>query len=207
MPGNLKSLWDLVKIAKGVNIPSLPDNMSLNDNLIKNNDLPEAFANFFENKITQITSNTQISNNVYNGTKKVDHPNSFFMTDTDIRECLNNIKIKNCEGYDRIPQRILVDGANILAEPLRKLFKRVYFQNSIPEQWLISKIIPIHKKGPSNKIENYRPIANLCSTTKIFEKLILKQIQKIELNANVDLSDKQQHGFKRSKAPLPLAFK
>ena len=93
LPGNSKSLWDSVKIAKGVNIPSLPDNMSLNDNLIKNNDLPEAFANFFENKITQITSNTQISNNVYNGTKKVDHPNSFFMTDTDIRECLNNIKI------------------------------------------------------------------------------------------------------------------
>ena len=153
LPGNSKSLWDSVKIAKGINIPSLLDNMSLNDNLIKNNDLPEAFANFFENKITQITSNTQISNNVYNRTKKVDHPNSFFMTDTDIRECRNNIKIKNCEGYDRIPKRILVDSANILAEPLRQLFKRVYFQNSIPEQWLISKIIPIHKKAHQIKLK------------------------------------------------------
>ena len=66
---------------------------------------------FFCIKITPIISETRISNNAYNGKKKVDHPNSFFMTESDILECLKNIKIKNCEGFDRIPQRILVDGA------------------------------------------------------------------------------------------------
>ena len=86
--------------------------MSLNDNIIIKNDLPKAFAEFFENKITQILSNTEISNVVYNRTKKVDHPNTFSMTDTEILEFLKNIKIKNCEGFDRIPQRILVDRAN-----------------------------------------------------------------------------------------------
>ena len=77
--------------------------MSLNNIKIINNDLPKAFAEFFESKITQIVVNTEISNNVYNGTKKVDHPNTFFMTDSDTLECFNNIKIKNCEGFDRIP--------------------------------------------------------------------------------------------------------
>ena len=72
------------------------------------------------------------------------------MTDADILECLKEIKIKYCEGFDRIPQRILVDGANILICPLKELFRRIYFQNAIPEQWLISKIIPIHKKGKIN---------------------------------------------------------
>ena len=65
-------------------------------------------------------SNTQISNN--NGKKKVNHPNSFFITDTDILEPLKNIKIKNCKGFDRIHQRILVDGANCLIKPLKGPF-------------------------------------------------------------------------------------
>ena len=180
--------------------------MSLNETKIKNDDLPDQFAKFFTNKINSITSTTQISNTVYNGKKKVDHPNSFFMTEKDILDCLCKIKIKNCEGFDRIPQRVLVDGAPILIHPLKELFRRVYYQNSLPEQWLISKITPIHKKGPKNKIENYRPIANLCSTSKIFERLILKQIQKIELISNVDLSGKQQHGFKKSKSTSSLGI-
>ena len=29
-----------------------------------------------------------------------------FMTAIDIYECVKQLKIKNCEGYDRIPQRI-----------------------------------------------------------------------------------------------------
>jgi hypothetical protein len=203
LPGNSKSLWDAVKIAKNQNTPTLPDIMSVNEINIKNEDLPFEFAKFFSNKIAQIISTTQISNTVYNGKRKVDYENSFFMTDTDILESLRSIKIKNCEGFDRIPQRVLVDGAQVLVVPLKVLFQKIYYQNTLPEQWLISKITPIHKKGPKNKIENYRPIANLCSTSKLFERLILKQIQKIELNSNVDLSGKQSSNMalKNAKAP------
>ena len=52
----------------------------------------------------------------------------------------------------------------------------IYVQKTIPDQWKLAKIIPVFKKGNKNKIENYRPIANQYSTSKIFEKLILKQI-------------------------------
>ena len=53
--------------------------------------------------------------------------------------------IKNCEGFDRIPQRVLVDGIDILIDPLNELFGLVYHQRDIPEQWLIAKTIPVHK--------------------------------------------------------------
>ena len=49
-------------------------------------------------------------------------------------------------------------------------------------------------------IENYRPIANLCSASKVFEKLILKQIQYLESKNKLDLTGRQQHGFKRKKS-------
>ena len=53
------------------------------------------------------------------------------------------------------------------------------------------------QKGDKNKIENYRPILNLCSCSKIFEKLILLRIQSLEKTHNLDLTGKSQHGFKR----------
>ena len=64
------------------------------------------------------------------------------------------------EGYDKIPQWILIDGHDILIEPLSDLFRMVYKDQSVPGQWLISKIIPVHKKGDKNMIEIYKPVAN-----------------------------------------------
>ena len=76
--------------------------------------------------------------------------------------------------------RILIDGIQILIKPMAILFNKIYEQKVIPEQWLISKIIPIHKKGNGNDISNYRPISNLCSCSKIYEKLILPRINDLE---------------------------
>jgi hypothetical protein len=78
------------------------------------------------------------------------------------------MKIKNSEGFDRIPQRIIKEGLENLLEPYAQLFKRIYTQRSVPDQWLLAKTIPIHKKGSKNEIYNYRPIANLCSISKVF---------------------------------------
>ena len=83
------------------------------------------------------------------------------MTSPNIRKALLGLKLKNSEGYDRIPQRILLDGISKLMEPFEILFNLIYITNSIPEQWAMSKIVPIHKKGDKNNIKNYRPISNL----------------------------------------------
>ena len=37
-------------------------------------------------------------------------------------KCIKGLKIKNTEGYDRIPQRIIIDGGMVLCWPLENLF-------------------------------------------------------------------------------------
>jgi hypothetical protein len=119
-------------------------------------------------------------------------------------ECLLSLKCKNLEGFDRIPQRILKDGAEILVNPLTVLFNKIYMQRTIPGQWLVAKTIPVYKnKGDKKDIKSYRPIANLCSTSKIFEKLILKRILEIEVINNVDLTGKTNMALKRKEAQVP----
>ena len=68
------------------------------------------------------------------------------MTADNIVTAVKSLKIKNCEGHDRIPQRILVDGIEILKTPLAVLFNKIYQTKSLPQQWLIAKIVPIHRK-------------------------------------------------------------
>ena len=76
----------------------------------------------------------------------------------------------------------------------------IYSQNKLPQQWLVAKVNPIFKKGNKNNIENYRPISNLCSTSKVFEKLILKRILSIQESNKVDFTGTEQHGFKHAKS-------
>ena len=42
----------------------------------------------------------------------------------------------------------------------------------------------------------------MCSSSKIFEKLILQRIQDIEDERSVDLTNENQHGFKRGKSTM-----
>ena len=86
-----------------------------------------------------------------------------------------------------------------LLSPMADLFSKIYLAGKIPEQWKVSKIIQAQKKGSKNNIENFCPIANLCSGSKIFEELILKQIHYLENMNKLDLTGKHQHGFKRNK--------
>ena len=77
---------------------------------------------------------------------------------------------------DRIPVCLIHDCRAALLPSLTVLFNKIYSTGLLPDQWKVSKIVPIFKKGNKDEIENYRPIANLCSMSKVFEKLILKQI-------------------------------
>ena len=69
-----------------------------------------------------------------------------FMTGERIMECIKSLKIKNTEGYAIIPQRIIIDVGGILCKPWVNLFKLVYRDKAVTGPWLISKIIPVHKK-------------------------------------------------------------
>ena len=66
----------------------------------------------------------------------------------------NYISTLNLSNYfPLLLKRVLVDGIGILLRPLAVLFELIYDQCRVPDQWLVSKIIPIHKKGDKHKIE------------------------------------------------------
>ena len=206
IPGNSKTLWDAVKKAKNLNINPIPDNLTRNNAPIEQSAIADSFAEFFANKVKDIVGECSVKDEVYNGSPKVMSVNSNFMTPENILSAAKLIKSKNCEGYDRIPVRVLLDSLPFTLPILSHLFNQIYEQKQIPEQWKVSKIIPIPKSGDPHKIENYRPISNLCSTTKIFEKMILMRLTQIESENNCSLTGKPQHGFKKNHSTCSLGL-
>ena len=120
-----------------------------------------AFLEYFKSKISALEESTTIDEEVWSGEKIINSENHNFMTPERVENCLKNLKTKNCEGPDRMPLRILKDGASVLSGPMSVLFHKIYEKKEIPEQWKVSKIIPLHKKGKKEELENYRPFANL----------------------------------------------
>ena len=56
------------------------------------------------------------------------------------------------------------------------------------------------RKGSKAKIENYCPISNLCTVSKVFEKLMLQRILEA---ADADmLFLKYQHGFRKRRSAV-----
>ena len=200
LPGNSKSLWAAVRIAKDQNIESFPNTLYNNGIKLTDINVPDAVASFFDNKVERLALSAQIDPNIYNGHRKIWCNAGFFMERDDIIKCVSTLKIKNAEGYDRIPQRIIKDGIDQLIDPLTHLFKLIYHTKKIPDQWKVAKVTPILKKGSKNEISNYRPISNLCSISKIFEKLILKRLLELQTQSNIDLTGNQQHGFKKQRS-------
>ena len=86
------------------------------------------------------------------------------------------------------------------------LFNQIYQQKQIPDQWKIGKIIPIQKLGKPHMIKNYKPISNLCSNSKIYEKLILMCLTQTESENNCSLTGKPQHGFKKGDSTCSLGL-
>ena len=76
----------------------IPNNMYLNDKRVPDGGVSDCFANFFEDKVDKIVNTAIIDPNVYNGKTKLAASESNFMSETDIIECVKQLKMKNCEG-------------------------------------------------------------------------------------------------------------
>ena len=46
----------------------------------------------------------------------------------------------------------------------------------LPENWKKANVTPLHKKGPKNQVENYRPISLTSIVCKTMEKIIRDSI-------------------------------
>ena len=76
---------------------------------------------------------------------------------------------------------------------LQLLFTQWLHAGSVPQARLKATVVPVHKKGKRNQVDNYRPISLTWVPCKIMEHIIFHKTMS-HLDSNQVLVD-YQHGF------------
>lgn len=115
----------------------------------------------------------------------------------EIIESINSRKTKKSCGIDGMPSFIIKNFSYEIFQFFTILFNQLMSSCYFPNCWKIAKVTPIPKIGRDFSIlGNCRPISNLNSISKIFEKIIQQKLMKFM--SNLDIFENQfgfLHGF------------
>lgn len=115
------------------------------------------------------------------------------VNENDIVESVVALK-SNATGEDGIPLRFVKIILPHLLRPLTHIINYCLASSTFPDNWKAARIIPVAKKSLPSLPSDYRPISILPTLSKVFEKILAKQIVG-HLNRNSLLSPFQS-GFR-----------
>ena len=125
---------------------------------------------------------------------------SMFFKDIKIHEILEEIRgicERKAMGFDNIPPKILRWAPELFAPILQIIFNKCLHLGYYPQNMKIARVVPIHKEGDINDVNNYRPISVLTQFNRIFERIISKRLMDFfESNKTIT---RQQFGFLRKQ--------
>ena len=108
-------------------------------------------------------------------------------------------------GLDGIPFKLLKLSSSIVGSSLAYIFKSCIDTEIFPNEWKIAKVTPLFKKGSKRELGNYRPISVLPLVSKIFEKIIYRQLYDyLQDNSHLNTC---QSGFQSMHSTLTALLK
>ena len=84
---------------------------------------------------------------------------------------------KSCLPSD-IPTKVIKNNINLFSSALCNSFNESQETGYYPEKFKVADVTPVFKKGERTSASNYRPISILSNLSKVFERLLYKQISK-----------------------------
>ena len=161
---------------------------------LQKQDLPDTFANYFENKIGKFGENMDLlGGNLDSDPFQYDtafhgQPLNQFepVTEKEVRETILKCPLKSSE-IDPIPTSLLKELIDEVVPVLTKLFNISLSCGIVPTAFKQAIVKPVLKKTglAANELKNVRPVSNLPLLSKIIEKVVLARLSKHLLGNNL----------------------
>ena len=112
----------------------------------------------------------------------------------DIIDTINKLAPKSSCGYDNISTKLLKQLSPIVSPFITVIINQSLCTGIFPDKLKIAKVLPLFKKGNIHLFDNYRPISLLPSISKVFEKIVYKQVYDYFLTHKLIYNS--QYGFR-----------
>ena len=88
-----------------------------------------------------------------------------------MNDIIQSLKSKTSFGHDGMTTTSLKQLAPVLLQSLTLIINQSLITGIFPDDLKIAKVIPLHKKNETTKMDNYRPVSILPAISKVFEKV------------------------------------
>ena len=93
-----------------------------------------------------------------------------------IAKVIQNLDPNKAHDHDNIVIRMVKVCGPSIYKPLEIIFNQCLETGVFPSEWKKGNIVPIHKKGDKQMLQNYRPVSLLPICGKILERLIFNEM-------------------------------
>ena len=114
-----------------------------------------------------------------------------------IADEINHIREFSAPGPDNFSNKIIIELKSEIAKPLAILFRKSLDESHIPDEWRLSNVTPVYKKGSKAEPGNYRPVSLTSNVCKLMERVINATLGEF-INQNVLYNS--QHGFRKGRS-------
>ena len=111
----------------------------------------------------------------------------------DVLRIISTFRPKCSAGNDNISVKLLKQLSSCLSVTLSRIINQSLHNGIFPDLLKLAKVIPLYKKDEKFVFNNYRPISLLPSFSKVFEKIVHKQLYEYFKSHNLFIHN--QHGF------------
>ena len=87
-----------------------------------------------------------------------------------------DLNLKYATTHKNIPPKLLKSNSDVCVEPLTQIFNDCIDHLSFPSDLKCADVTSLPKNGPSNTRTNFRSISVLPTVSKLFERILDKQI-------------------------------
>lgn len=202
---NQKKQWKFINsLIKGKNKKSLITNIDMEGKILDDpKNIAEKMNQYFIDIGKSIINNvnSQTASTVNFEEISSDCSMNLYKTNAqEVQEALYELNKNAAPGYDNIYTKDLLTLKNCIVPILVKLINLSFKQGIFPDVLKVSKVSPIHKSGPTNIIDNYRPISVVPTLSKVIEIILKKRI--INYISNCVHFDEYQYGFQEKSSTL-----
>ena len=107
------------------------------------------------------------------------------ISENEIYSAIKQLKTNKPGGPDKLINECFIHGKQVLVPVLCNLFNKIFESGHFPEEWSEGYIIPLHKKGNRDEVENYRGITLLSVLGKLFSRVLNNRLHEWAENYEV----------------------